>query len=348
MSLLADVSSDLQRLLAPVNAETPAGRDLDGTLELSALESAAREPDEAAVQGVELEDERNWRAVRDQALALLEQSKDLRVAVLLARALLQVEGASGFCLAVSFVCELTQRYWPEVYPPVDAADGDATTRINALQELVSSVSLAQLRKAQIATLPGLGPVSVNDVLAASASPLARPAQLLAAPSQVLAALERLGADELLERLTPMRAACEQMQQLIVFVREQTGHVLQLAPLTAAAGERAGVLDALLKIFAEQHARLAPLALPTTALLAESAGALRTEARAIEQRDDVIASLDRICAYYARVEPSSPVPLLLQRAKRLVSMDFLAIIRDLANEGLPQIATIAGVSTEEAS
>jgi type VI secretion system protein ImpA len=53
---------------------------------------------------------------------------------------------------------------------------------------------------------------------------------------------------------------------------------------------------------------------------------------INGRDDVMRSLDRICHYYARHEPSSPVPLLLQRAKRLVTMGFDEIVQDLAPDG----------------
>src|SRR5439155_26871758 len=39
---------------------------------------------------------------------------------------------------------------------------------------------------------------------------------------------------------------------------------------------------------------------------------------IRSPQDVVAALDRICFYYDRNEPSSPVPLLLQCARRLVS------------------------------
>ncbi|MEJ2394942.1 MAG: type VI secretion system ImpA family N-terminal domain-containing protein [Candidatus Thiodiazotropha sp.] len=53
---------------------------------------------------------------------------------------------------------------------------------------------------------------------------------------------------------------------------------------------------------------------------------------INSREDVIHGLDLICHYYARNEPSSPVPLLLQRAKRLVTMGFDEIVQDLAPDG----------------
>jgi type VI secretion system protein ImpA len=62
---------------------------------------------------------------------------------------------------------------------------------------------------------------------------------------------------------------------------------------------------------------------------------------IESREDVVKLLDRICAYYERNEPASPIPLLLQRARRLVTMNFMELIRELADKGVPQIEAITG-------
>jgi predicted component of type VI protein secretion system len=45
---------------------------------------------------------------------------------------------------------------------------------------------------------------------------------------------------------------------------------------------------------------------------------------------------RICDYYQRHEPSSPVPLLLRRCKRLVSASFLEIVCDIAPDGVSQV------------
>ena len=67
--------------------------------------------------------------------------------------------------------------------------------------------------------------------------------------------------------------------------------------------------------------------------------------AIQGREDVIRQLDRICAWYEANEPSSPVPLLLQRAKRLVSKDFLELVRDLSPGGLSELFTVAGIENE---
>ena len=62
---------------------------------------------------------------------------------------------------------------------------------------------------------------------------------------------------------------------------------------------------------------------------------------IHSAEDVIRVLDLICAYYKRVEPSSPVPLLLGRARGLVRKSFVEIIADLNPEALQQIQVISG-------
>jgi type VI secretion system protein ImpA len=67
---------------------------------------------------------------------------------------------------------------------------------------------------------------------------------------------------------------------------------------------------------------------------------------INSREDVVRLLDRVCDYYARVEPSSPVPLLLVRAKRLVNKDFLEAIRDIAPGGLAEVKVIGGIDSDE--
>jgi type VI secretion system protein ImpA len=71
------------------------------------------------------------------------------------------------------------------------------------------------------------------------------------------------------------------------------------------------------------------------------GAAPAIAGEIHSTDDVVRVLDLICAYYQRVEPSSPVPLLLRRARGLVRKSFMEIIQDLNPEAIHQIQVISG-------
>jgi type VI secretion system protein ImpA len=62
---------------------------------------------------------------------------------------------------------------------------------------------------------------------------------------------------------------------------------------------------------------------------------------INNRQDVLRMLDLICKYYEEQEPSSPVPMLLHRAKYLVTADFMTIVQNLMPDGLSQLEIIKG-------
>ena len=74
--------------------------------------------------------------------------------------------------------------------------------------------------------------------------------------------------------------------------------------------------------------------------------LLDEVASIQTRADVIKALDLICDYYRGNEPSSPVPLILQRAQRLVDKDFITIMTDLTPNALAQLQIITGTKPKE--
>jgi type VI secretion system protein ImpA len=79
--------------------------------------------------------------------------------------------------------------------------------------------------------------------------------------------------------------------------------------------------------------------------AEPGGRAQTNAgpgRGVAGRADVIRMMDAICAYYREHEPSSPVPMLITRAKRLVNLSFLEALRDLSPSTVSDLEKIAGV------
>jgi type VI secretion system protein ImpA len=75
----------------------------------------------------------------------------------------------------------------------------------------------------------------------------------------------------------------------------------------------------------------------------SSGPRGSISETVESRPQVIQALQLICDYYARYEPSSPVPLLLERAKRLVEQDFLGVVAELSPETLEKVRAAMGVA-----
>ncbi len=63
--------------------------------------------------------------------------------------------------------------------------------------------------------------------------------------------------------------------------------------------------------------------------------------AVSKRDDAVYLLELASNYFRNNEPSSPLPMLIDRARRLATMEFMDILRDLAPDGLMQAQTIAG-------
>ncbi len=74
---------------------------------------------------------------------------------------------------------------------------------------------------------------------------------------------------------------------------------------------------------------------------EAEGAGRSVTGEVNSREDVMRVLDKACDYFRRHEPSSPVPMLLKRAKKLMSKEFLEIVRDLAPGGVQEVEKIRG-------
>src|SRR4029077_4826614 len=67
---------------------------------------------------------------------------------------------------------------------------------------------------------------------------------------------------------------------------------------------------------------------------------------IRSRQDAIRALDAAAEFFRRNEPSSPIPLFLERAKRLVSKSFLEVLADVAPEAVPRARAAGGLAQSE--
>ena len=67
---------------------------------------------------------------------------------------------------------------------------------------------------------------------------------------------------------------------------------------------------------------------------------------ISTREDALYMLELVSNYFRTAEPSSPLPMLIDRARRLSAMDFMQILRNLAPDGLNQAQNIAGPQDED--
>jgi len=114
-------------------------------------------------------------------------------------------------------------------------------------------------------------------------------------------------------------------------------------LTSTQALDFGPLRKLLQCVADAAARATGTEAPAT----PGAPALPREALpgasgiAIASREDVIRALERACEWIERNEPSNPAPLLIRRSQRLMSKNFIDIVRDLIPDGVDQVEKLAG-------
>jgi len=64
---------------------------------------------------------------------------------------------------------------------------------------------------------------------------------------------------------------------------------------------------------------------------------------VNTREDVLRALEQIIHYYERNEPSHPLPIVMKRARRMVTMSFLEIMKDVAPDAMPQAELLRGHS-----
>lgn len=344
---------DVPLLLAAVSATSPCGEDLEYDADFLRLERDSKgQPERSMGDSILPAEPPEWRSIRQQSQDLLQRSKDLRITHFLLQSTLALDGIPGLASSLTLISELLKQYWAELHPRLDADDdNDPTVRINALAGLTSDTTIRLLRESILARSRTFGAVSLRA--AANASGLQSFADESLGAEQLAGALRDCDPEQLeitRAALLQARSAAEAIEQQ---VSDQVG---------SAQGVDLGPLKQPLKMALQILGQFAPQSgdsdLPeavgedsTTATEPSSTpSAPRTAAASgvsgeINNRDDVLRSLDRILAYYTRHEPSSPLPVLLNRAKNLVHADFAAIVRNLIPDGMSQFENLRGPDSE---
>jgi type VI secretion system protein ImpA len=350
-------SLDIAALSAPLGDAASCGESLEyDPLFLALEEAASGKPEVQYGSTITPATPPDWPAVRHTALQLMERSRDLRLAVPLARALLGLQGARGLADGLGLLAELMERHWEGVHPQLDPDDGyDPMLRVNVLAALCQQGEmLRELRETPLAQVKALGGVSLRDIELAASDAEPAPGQQKLSAAVIDAVFAGADQGELAETVAALDAAAGSTRRMEQLLTSQVGvgSALDMSPL-ANLLQRAG--DAV-----RPHLRGAGTGGADGAAHADAAGegadgeggagggrggAAVRRFDAIGSRADVTRALDAMCTWYASHEPSSPVPLLLQRARKLVDKSFIELLQDLAPDGLGQLAQVSGVRNE---
>ncbi len=340
---------DVAELLEPISPEQPCGEDLEYDLEFAALEQAAQpvaeqQFGETVVEG----QEPDWKEVCRKALGLFTRTKDFRVAVLLARGAIRSDGLGGFADVIAVVRGLVERYWQDSHPQLDPDDdNDPTIRVNTLTALCDQDACLQaVQEAPLVASTMLGKFSYRDYLVASGELTPRHDEQAVEMSAIEAAFLDAELDDVQELARLVDRAVEDTEALETRLTEEVGvgNAASFSPLAELLRKTSSVLQQQLQrrgVGGAEDESFEGLDSDS----AEGATTARVAPDEVRTREDVVRLLDKICEYYLRNEPSSPVPLMLQRAKRVVTMDFMELLRDIAPTGVEEAETVVGAPDE---
>ncbi|MEL0587593.1 MAG: type VI secretion system protein TssA [Candidatus Thiodiazotropha sp. (ex. Lucinoma kazani)] len=324
---------DLDQLLTAVSEETPAGEDLEYDPLFSEMERAAEGKGEQQFGDTIIPaEDPDWRELKKKSLEVAGQSKDLRAAIYLTQALMHTDGYAGLSDGLSLIKGYIDGYWETFHPLLDPDDNnDPTIRINTLINLCDPIdSLAAVNKIPIVDSTVMGKFSFRDIQIASGTlqPTDTESQEVTL-DQIDAAFRESTTEQSQQTLSQLRHAIECVDAIENRLNELVG-VDQSPDLQS--------LVSLLKQVEKEVAMRAGVESLSEGSDNTVNGESTQQAAApgvINNRDDVIRALERISQYYQKNEPSSPIPLLLERARRLVKMDFHEIVQDLAPGGVSE-------------
>jgi len=340
---------DVDALLQLHGENAPSGDDLEYDPEFTNLEIKAQPGEERQIgDDILPAEDPDYKEVANLAIGILQRSHDLRAAIFYAEAQLRLTGFEGFAQATTYVRRCLSDYWDTCHPQLDEDDGDPTMRRNVILSLTDAQRILRgVRRVPITRSRTFGAMSLRDIAVAEGS-MTAPADMDDIPdqAQIAAAFQDTDEEDLAGIAKAAAQALEDVEEIArVFDENTDGDGPNLDPLVELLQQA----DSRLKQATGGGGDVAPAdaegaqeAAPDVPAAARVSGG----GGAISSPTDVQNALDRIIAYYHRYEPSSPLPILLERAKRLVSADFLTIMKDMAPSGVENVNLIGGLEDED--
>jgi type VI secretion system protein ImpA len=327
---------NIEALLAPISSEHPCGEDLAFSPEVDEIARARLADDPSLEQGawVTALKEADWKFVGKRCATLIEtRSKDLQLAVWLAEASAKTAGLRGLAEGLRLLAALCERYWDGLHPLADE-DG-FERRIGNLAWIAARVS--PLAKGMPVLENG---ATLMQWEAAHGRDAEASAELDAARKRSSAAFFQGLAEDADACLT----ALEDLERVVDARLGADGPSFSVA--------RAVLRD--LKEFAT------PAAATATALLAQQAtpigGMALTHSPAtivlgegpLQHRDQALAQLRQVAAFFRRTEPHSPVAYLAERAARWGEQPLHAWLRSVIKDdaSLARLEELLGIETVE--
>jgi type VI secretion system protein ImpA len=322
--------------LAPLPDESePCGKDLEYDNDYLELQKAALGKPETQFGPGEPPD---WRDVSEKSAALLDRSRDLRIALLWVRAQINLSGFSALSGGLRLIEGLVANFWDHLHPLPDPDDQDPYARANALAILPQSEGLlGDVRQCAFFDIRSIGELRLRAIEIALGQMSARADETPLSRDQISQMVaSAVGQDPSLAEQPG--AALAQLASLATLLTERFGAEAapDLKPLVALLKNVRSVLPVAEGALEEESGE-------------ESAqGAAMGGARlsgAVRSREEAVRAIDMVCEFLERTEPTNPAQLMLRRARKMINHNFLQLMKELAPDALKEVARVMGVDPE---
>lgn len=344
----------LQKLLKPCQGSSPVGENLEYSpafLEMMSL--SERTPEQQYGDAIQAAREPDWAKLLSSSVTVAESTRDLRVAVRIIDSLCHTGQWSGLAFGLKLVANWVTEYWDAIYPELDSDDNlDPTSRLSVLSYLVNDdLLLNSIQNLPLLVHRTVGTISLRDYR------VLFQANENASPWLSRGEIDAAFMNEPIEGLRTQKQFIDDcivsFDTLDSFLVEKVGiHAWSGTRLREILDYASTIHDKYVTLISQMssaintplevsHGSIAPIsttensnsvvAFNATSALGQSP-IVQTVTRGLSQvtsRAEAAAALDSVCTYFEQNEPASPVPLLLQRAKRLIPMSFAEILRELS-------------------
>lgn len=340
---------NVEKLLIPLREDAPCGDNLEYDAAFMALDQARNgKAEQQFGETIIPAEPPDWPLVARQALDLLERTRDIRLILILTEAWTYTRGLSGFANGLTLLSLSLERYWQSLHPPLEF-DGqpDPMLRASALAALSEQSSLAVALRQCWLIKSNTGEISFRDatsLLDGSKS------EIPGFPGGTTRLREELrqhgnsGAINVRTINTQLQSLKSMLAQYlepadrpdISMIEKSISLLLPYCPLPE---EKETLLTS-------NEAEGESLSVQPASSAKESPPAL-TDWRqvSLQSRADAELMLEKIRVYFLEHEPSHPAPIMLERVQRLIQLDFLEIIRDLAPDAVNQLQGLFGRTGE---
>jgi type VI secretion system protein ImpA len=332
--------NDISMVIAPVSEASPCGpnvyedQGIDGALQ-RLVEAAMGGAQVSAVEGERKEGGAPnglaaWREVEAVSLETFRETKHLELAWYFFLSQGYLRGLEGLTDGLDIMSQLLSRFAVDLHPA--EPDDDFNFRKRVLDRLTEKAVVLALDQVRITEGRQTGSYTFSDYRKARAGTGPDPKLIEQGFADTIK--ERPSYyDEILRQAAELRGALERLEKAAGYSFES--YTVPLAPLKQSLSE----LEAAVSAFG------GPLPEAGESPAADSAaggtpGAARS-ADGLASREDVVRLLGRIIQFYQKFEPTSPVPIMLERAQRVATMDFKEIVREFNLSGSPSIQDVLG-------